>query len=459
MNQVTGADMASIAFRTTLAVLSLCSAVSVRPGEAQVDSGRRADQSDRQPSEVASAWFDLLYQIVKTEGTAPPPASRIYGVTAVALYEAVAPGSSRNRSLVGQLNALTSVPEPRLRQEYDWPAVANAALAQGIRGIFPTLTPASRAAIDALEVGFVEQFRARIGRRVLERSTEHGRAVANAILEWAEGDGFAAFDACPYVPQGVAGAWKPTPPAFSPNPVQPCWGQLRPMVILDGTACAPSGHPPFSTAADSEFAAAARQVRNVGRALTSEQKAIADFWADNAGATGTPPGHWIAIVGQLARTHRLSLMTAAEAYARVGIAVTDSFIAGWNVKYATNLQRPVTYIVENIDPAWQPYLATPPFPTYISGHSTQSGAAAFVLTEQFGRQPFTDTIRADQQLQPPLPARSFRSFAAAAAEAAVSRLYGGIHYGFDNQDGLEAGRCVGLTIAREIRFRDDHDRH
>jgi membrane-associated phospholipid phosphatase len=371
----------------------------------------------------------------------------------VALYESVVQGSDRNRSLVGQLNALTGVPEPLPRREYHWPAVANAALAHAIRGIFPTLTPASLAAVDALEARFEEQFAARIGQRSLERSTEHGRAVASAILEWAEGDGFAAFNACPYVPAPVAGAWKPTPPSFSPNPAQPCWGQLRPMVIVDGTACPALGHPEFSTDPVSEFAAAARHVREVGVSLTEEQKTIATFWADNPGATGTPPGHWIAIVGQLARTHRLSLMTAAEAYARVGIAVTDAFIACWSVKYSTNLLRPVSYISENIDAAWLPYLATPPFPTYTSGHSTQSGAASVVLADQFGRKRFTDTIRADLKLEPLLAPRTFASFSAAAAEAAVSRLYGGIHYVFDNEHGLETGQCVGRTIAREIRFK------
>jgi membrane-associated phospholipid phosphatase len=448
--------MAPTALRTAVVVLSLCSAASAQTTSAQSTSARddRLDgHADRQRSEVASAWFDELYQIVRAEATAPPPASRIYGVVSVALYEAVVQGSDRNRSLVGQLNALTGVPEPLPRREYHWPAVANAAVAQAIRGIFPTLKPASLAAIGALENRFYEQFAARIGQRPLARSVEHGKAVADAILEWAEGDGFAAFNACPYVPAAVAGAWKPTPPAFAPSPAQPCWGQLRPMVIVDGTACPPLGHPEFSTDSASEFAAAARQVRDVGLSLTEEQKTIATFWADNPGATGTPPGHWIAIVGQLARKHGLSLMTAAEAYARVGIAVTDAFIACWNFKYATNLQRPVTYIAERIDATWLPYLATPPFPTYTSGHSSQSGAASVVLTDQFGRKRFTDTIRADLKLEPPLPPRTFASFAAAAAEAAVSRLYGGIHYGFDNEHGLEAGQCVGRTIAREIRFK------
>jgi membrane-associated phospholipid phosphatase len=345
------------------------------------------------------------------------------------------------------------VPAFHRRLEYHWPAVANSALARTIRGLFASLTPASRAAIDTLEARFNAHFRARLGRKEFERSVEQGQAVADNILAWAAGDGLATFNNCPYVPAPVAGAWKPTPPAFVTTPVQPCWGSLRPMVLRDGTACSPPGHPAFSIDPGSDFAVAAGQVYETGLNLTDEQKTIATFWADNTGATGTPAGHWIALVGQFARNDRLSLMVAAEAYARVGIAVHDAFIACWNVKYATNLQRPVTYIRENIDPGWLPFLVTPAFPTYTSGHSSQSGAAAYVLTDLFGWRRFTDTIRDDHQLVPPLEPRTFDSFAAAAAEAAVSRLYGGIHYGFDNGHGLAAGECVGRTIARYVRFK------
>ena len=428
--------------------------VAILLGSTTVEAARNARPlADRQPSDVASIWFDQLYQVIRSEGTAPPPASRIYGVAAVALYEAVVPGSSSNLSLVGQLNGLSGVPEPERHRYYHWPAVANTALARTIRGIFVSLTPASRAAVDALEARFNEDFQAQLGPAQLARSVEQGAAVADAILAWATGDGFASLNNCPYAPAPVDGAWKPTPPGLVANPVQPCWGQLRPMVLVDGSACAPAGHPAFSTDPASEFATAAREVHDVGLGLTEDQKTIATFWADNSGATGTPPGHWIAIVGQLARDRRLSLMTAAEAYTRVGIAVTDAFIACWSTKFATNLQRPVTYIVERIDATWLPYLTTPAFPTYTSGHSMQSGAAATTLTDLFGRRRFTDTIRADFQLEPPLRPRRFASFAAAAAEAAVSRLYGGIHYRFDNVDGLAAGECVGATINREVRFR------
>jgi len=251
----------------------------------------------------------------------------------------------------------------------------------------------------------------------------------------------------------VAGAWQPTPPAFNPNPLQPCWGHLRPMVLTSSGECPPPGHPSFSTTATSSFYAAALEVYNTGVGLTAEQKTIADYWADNPGATGTPAGHWMAIVSQFARSQGLSLAGAAEAYARVGIAVHDAFIVCWNSKYIYNLQRPVTYINDNIDRNWQPYIVTPNFPTYTSGHSTQSAAAARVLTDLFGVKRFTDTTHTDHALTPAQPPRTFNSFEEAAAEAAISRLYGGIHYSFDNNDGLGCGECVGKAIRNRVSFK------
>jgi hypothetical protein len=176
-----------------------------------------------------------------------------------------------------------------------------------------------------------------------------GQAVADAILAWAAADGFSALDNCSYDPVPVPGAWEPTPPAFIPNPLQPCWGQIRPMVLSSGAECSPQGHRAFDTDPGSQFFAAALEVYTINQSLTDEQKTIANYWADAAGATGTPPGHWIAIVGQIARNDRLTLAVAAEAYARVGIAVTEAFIACWNAQYLYKRQRPVTYIHENID--------------------------------------------------------------------------------------------------------------
>ena len=214
-------------------------------------SDKRMEPADNYPSDVAFAWFDTLYDVIKAEATAAPEAARIYGVAAVALYEAVVPGALHHRSLVGQLHDLASVPQPKKYGKYHWPTVANAALARTIRGLFPSLRLEHLTAIYALEQDFAAQFRAEVKKKDYERSEAHGQAVAEAILTWAASDGFSTVNSCPYVPNPMPGAWEPTPPGFNPNPLQPCWGQLRPMVLASGTECLPPGHPAFST--DSRF--------------------------------------------------------------------------------------------------------------------------------------------------------------------------------------------------------------
>ncbi|MEK6284247.1 MAG: vanadium-dependent haloperoxidase [Acidobacteriota bacterium] len=422
---------------------------------AQVESTKKISADDY-PSEVASAWFELLYDVVKAERTTPPAASRVYGITAVALYESIVTGTEANRSLVGQLNSLMFVPQPTKINKHHWPTVANAVLANTIRGLYSTISQATLEAINNLEQSFASRYRSEVGKPKYKRSLSHGQAVAAAILQWAATDGFSVYNNCHYSARPVPGAWEPTPPLLSPNPLQPCWGFIRPMVLTSGAECPAHGHPAFSTNTASEFYAAALEVYTVGLGLTTEQKTIADYWSDGASATGTPPGHWIAIVSQIARNDGLSLARAAEAYAHVGIAVHDAFIACWNEKYVTNLQRPVTYINRNFDGNWRPYIVTPNFPTYTSGHSSQSGAAASVLTDMFGVKGFKDTTHTDHGLVPAQQPRTFSSFVQAAAEAAISRLYGGIHYAFDNDDGLTCGECIGKAIHDRVSFKNNN---
>jgi PAP2 superfamily protein len=419
-----------------------------------------ADQSptpaDDEPSEVAVVWFDTLYEVVKSEAIAFAEASRIYGVSAVALYEAIVPGTLHNRSLAGQVDRLDAVPQPQAELKYHWPTVANTALARAIRGIFTSLKPESLEAINDAEQRFAAPFQTEIDEQEYQRSVDHGQKVADAILAWAATDGFALFNNCPYeVREEDHAAWKPTPPNFVLNAEQSCWGQLLPMVLKSNTECAPPGHPGFSTDPDSTFYAAAFEVYETGLNLTDEQKTIAQYWADAVGATGTSSGHWMAIVGQIARNDGLSLAAAAEAYAKLGISLTDAFITIFHAKYQYNLVRPVTYIQDNIDDTWLPYLVrTPSNPSYSSGHSTQSRAAAEVLTDLFGDRAFVDTTHIDHNLVPPQDPRTFNSFKEAAAQAAISRLYGGIHYAFDNNDGRASGRCVGEVINERVHFKD-----
>jgi hypothetical protein len=408
--------------------------------------------ADDFPSDVASVWFDLLYDVVKNEQSSPPVASRIYGIAAVTLYEAIVSGSLEHRSLVDQLNDLAAVPRPKSHMQHHWPTVAHSALARAVRGLFPNASRGSLDAITALEHALTAAFRSSVPLPIYARSVAQGRAVARAVLAWASTDGFPTLNNCPYTPPAGPGLWVPTPPAFVPNPLQPCWGQLRPFVLTSSDACAPPPPPMYSTDPASEFYALALEVYLTNLTLTDAQTTVANYWADGAGATGTPPGHWIAIMGQ-ARNDRLSLMAAAEGYVRVGLAVADAFIGCWQTKYTYNLLRPVTYIQDIIDADWLPLLVTPPFPEYASGHSTQSGAVATVLTDLFGVQAFTDTTHSDHGLRPPQTPRTFRSFDEAAEEAARSRLYGGIHYASGNTNGLAQGRCIGQVILDRITFR------
>ncbi|MBK8024686.1 MAG: vanadium-dependent haloperoxidase [Chloroflexi bacterium] len=213
----------------------------------------------------------------------------------------------------------------------------------------------------------------------------------------------------------------------------------------------PSAPPDYSEEAQSVFYREAAEVYESTRALTPEQEAIALFWADDPGQTETPPGHSISILTQVLAQEKASLALAAEAYARLGIAVADSFIGCWYAKFQFNLLRPVTYIQSMIDAEWMPPINTPPFPEYTSGHSVQSAASARVLTDLFGEHyAFTDHTHDARGLA----ARSFSSFAEYAEEAAISRLYGGIHYRAAIDQGMDQGECIGERVS-SLQFRID----
>jgi hypothetical protein len=399
-------------------------------------------------SEVARDWMDLTYQIVKSEALSPPPASRVYGYAGVAFYEAVVDGTPGKRSLGGQLNGLAALPAPAAG-EHHWPTVANAASAEFLRGFFPAGQPANLAAIDALEALHADAFEAELSTSVFERSVARGYQVADAILAWAATDGYASFNNCAYVPPVGPGLWVPTPPAFAPNPLQPCWGELRTFVLIDGTECAPVGPPTFDNDPLSSFYSQALEVYVVRENLTPAQEDIARFWADGPTATGTPAGHWVAILSQVAEQQDLTLAKAAEGYAKIGVGMADAFIACWNSKYQVNLCRPVTFIRDEIDPTWTSFIGTPAFPEYTSGHSTQSGAASILLQDLLGSVPFVDDTHAGT-----FPARSFDSFTEAAAEAAMSRLYGGIHFRAACEHGVEQGHCIAQTLLDTLEFDD-----
>jgi hypothetical protein len=395
-------------------------------------------------AEVPISWFRLSFELTRDEFLFPPSAARAYAYAGVALWEAVAPGVADGQSLAGQLNGLTDVPAPRT--DLHWPTVANAALADIMRRFYTS--PSSRQAIRELEQGFSRRFQGEIPGALFGRSVAHGQRVATAVWQWSRSDGYDRFHDCAYTAPTGAGLWSPTPPGFE-APIEPCWGQLRPFALLGLGMCEPGAHPAYSEDPASEFYQRALEVYETVNNLTNEQRTIALFWADLAGESGTPAGHSLSITTQALEQVEASLDLAAEAIARVGIGESDTFIGCWATKYHYNLLRPISYIHALIDPDWESVLETPPFPAYTSGHSNDVGAASTILTALFGDGfPITDHTNDERGLAP----RSFGSFFEAAEESAISRLYGGIHYRFDIEQGVEQGRCVGRAV-NALAFR------
>lgn len=403
-------------------------------------------------SEVATAWFDLSLKLVKeTAGYTPPVASRAFGYLGVALYETVRPGIEGSRTLAGQLNQLIRLPHTYSWASYHWPSAANATLASMLRMLFPTATAEHLQAIDALEEEFAQRFQAEVDAMTFRRSVAWGQTMADAIYTWSMSDGghegYARNFPKDYVAPVGVGLWTPTPPQYA-TALQPYWGENRPFVLTDGSACPSVPPPAYSEDADSSFYAEAREVYEVVQSTDPNFVEIARYWSDDPGRTATPPGHWVTILNQVLAAEDATLALASESLAKVGIAVADSFITCWHTKFLYNVPRPITYIQQVIDPSWNTPVVTdpvitPPFPEYPSGHSVQSGAAALVLTALFGEDyAFTDATHVAIGLAP----RSFASFDDAAKEAALSRLYGGIHYRAAIENGLAQGECVGARV-------------
>jgi hypothetical protein len=421
------------------------------PAQAQALQAETATARDYDHS-VATAWFDLILELIRqTPGFSPPVASRALGYAGVTLFESVAPGIPGATSLAGQLNDLRSVPQADVGAAFHWPSVANAAMAGITRRLFAGGGGAQRAAIDGLEINLRKRFVDQAPPDVIRRSIRQGRLVAAAIYAWSRTDGghegYMFNTPTTYAAPISDGLWAPTPPGYV-RALQPYWGQNRPLMLSSGNECAPPPPPTYSTDPNSPMYQEAKEVYDTVRSLTPEQREIALFWSDDPNLTATPPGHSIALATQVLRDENASLALAAETLARVGIGVADAFIGCWSVKYQYNRIRPIDYIQLVIDPTWNnptptDPVMTPPFPEYPSGHSTEIAAAAAVLTGVFGDN-YLLVDRTQERLG--FAPRVFPSFDAAADEAAMSRLYGGIHFRSGNEAGLAQGRCIGKRV-------------
>jgi hypothetical protein len=403
-------------------------------------------------SKVATEWMHTIEKIVQSEGKNPPVASRIYAYEAIGLYESVVPGMQGYQSLQGQIPGLTNLPSPRTFSKLDYISSANEAMYQIALQIFVTLKPENAKAIEDLHTKYYNDAFHRVLSETVKSSADFGKMVATAVLNRANNDNFANTRTLTYVvPSSTLNAsyWSPTGPTLAP--LEPYWGQMKCFAMADGGACTIKSTIPFSTAPGSQFYNQANEVYATGLNLTAEQKAIANWWSDGSSQTATPPGHWVAIVDQIAERKNLDLGKAAETYAMVNIGMADAFISCWDEKYKMNLLRPVTYIRNYItgNTTWNSLLSTPPFPEYPSGHSVASGTASDILTRLLGNVAFTDSANVYLGYAP----RSYNSFAEAADEAAISRLYGGIHYREAIENGLKQGKEVSKAVFDKIKLK------
>ena len=391
----------------------------------------------------------------------PPVASRIYAYVSVAAYEAGRHSDSTLASMAGQLNGLRDVPQPDRGQEYSFQVASVEAAMKAARMLI-----FSEDKLDIFREQKLKEYEeAGLPNDVLQRSIAYGDAVAEHIIKWSSTDNYKQTRSFPkYSIDSKDSTWKPTPPAYM-DAVEPHWMKIRTFAIDSASQFRPTPPPKFSTDKKSPFYAIVMKVYETTKSMTPEQMDIARFWDCNpfvmnvrghvmfATKKISPGGHWMNITRLACQSAKADNARSAEAYMQVAISLMDGFIACWDEKYRSQLIRPETFINLYIDENWVPLLQTPPFPEYISGHSVISGAASTALTNIFGDNfQFSDST----ELEFGLTARSFKSFDAAAEEAAISRLYGGIHYLPACDTGLVMGRNIGSFIADKLRSRNSN---
>lgn len=404
---------------------------------------------------VLATWVRLTLELIRhTPTMTPPVASRALAYIGIGAFEGLASGDARLKSLAGQVHGLTALPARAPGQAHDTAIVLNATIDTLVHALFSNTGPTGQHAMQTLSGRLAAQAEAGVAGDVSGASRSYGTELAEAVLGWAGTDGGAEIDNLGFPRDWTIsdqpGRWVPTSTvALQQAPLLPVWGKNRPFALPSVETLAIADPTPYSEEPGSPFYAEAMEVRDTVAHLTEDQIQIARFWSDDAMLSYTPPGHWAAILMQIAAEKSWGLTEQVEAFARMNIVMADAFIGCWAMKYRYDTIRPVTYIQKVIDKTWTPILNTPPFPEYPSGHSVQSAAAAALLTALFGDDyAFTDESPAPDGV----PQRSFASFEAAADEAAMSRLYGGIHFRPAIVHGQELGRRIAAhAIALKTR--------
>ncbi|MDA9773470.1 vanadium-dependent haloperoxidase [Saprospiraceae bacterium] len=429
--------------------------ISCNSGDKLTHSERNAILSD--PMLFHDA-LENLTDILVHDILSPPVASRIYSYPCIAAYETLCGSSSSHRSMAGQLDGLDALPMPSDTSNLSYELASLFAFFKTSQA----LTFSEKMTEDYRDNLVHTLDSLGISEDCIAKSQKYGESVADKIIAWSNKDNYKESRSSPkFNITDEPGEWKPTPPSYM-EAIEPDWRNIRTMVIRDLDQFQPAPPPPFDMNKGSAFRKLTDEVKIAVEVATEEHKAIASFWDCNPfvmNQTGhmmyaskkiTPGGHWMGIASIASKKNKSNMLLSVEAAALTSIALFDAFISCWDEKYRSNLIRPETVINEYLDKDWKPILQTPPFPEHTSGHSVASTSAATVLTNLYGD---NFAYRDDVELKYGLPVREFSSFLQASGEAAISRLYGGIHYMPAITDGVTQGKAIGEFINGNLSTR------
>jgi len=405
--------------------------------------------------ELFHSAMQKLTDVMVHDIFSPPVASRVYMYPSVAAYAIIQKAyPNKYNSLEGQLNGFTEIPDATDKNVDYHLAALHTFCVVGKELIFSEdkMTEFQEDMYKSLQ-------ESGLPKKVLNASKAYGDEIAKHVLKWMDDDLYKQTRTYPkYTIKEEDKFWKPTPPDYMDG-IEPHWDKIRTLVLKSANKFPAKPPLEFNLTEGSPFQKQLMEVYEKVNGANAENTAIASFWDCNpyvshhqghamfATKKITPAGHWIGITAIAARQSNNTFDETINAYTNVSVALFDAFISCWNQKWISLVVRPETLINQYIDEQWVPLLQTPPFPEYTSGHSVISRAAAVTLTHLYGDNfSYIDTTEKEYGL----PARSFDSFIQASEEAAISRLYGGIHYMMAIEEGVNQGEKVGNYIVKNL---------